>query len=76
MDQQTKQKQGKKSKMKTITLKFTDEQASNIGYFLRKKYNADKRTNLSKLCKVAVFHEIRKQANKDIEEFNDEDAYR
>lgn len=66
----------KDREMKTISMKFTDEQADNIGYFLRKKYKADKRTNLSKLCKVAVFHEIRKQANKDIEEFNDEDACR
>lgn len=51
--------------MKTITLKFTDEQASNIGYFLRKKYKADKRTGLPKLCKIAIFREIREQANID-----------
>ena len=57
--------------MKTITLKFTDTQAREIGYFLRKQYKKDKRTGLNRLCRFAVFREIREQANKDVKEFND-----
>lgn len=51
-----------------ISIAFTDQQAKEIDYFLRKKYKKDKRTNLSKLCKIAVFHEIQIQAKKDIKE--------
>lgn len=30
-------------------------------------YKKDKRTGIGRLCKIAVFHEIQKQAKKDLE---------
>lgn len=44
--------------MKTITLKFTDTQSRQIEYYLRRKYNRDKRTPLDRLCKVAIFRAV------------------
>lgn len=56
--------------MKIISLKFTDNEVREIIYFLGRRYERDRRSGIPKLCKLAILHEIREQANKDVEEFN------
>ena len=56
--------------MKTITLKFTDTQAREIGYYLRKKYKVDKRAWLSRLCELVIIDEIQAQAKQGLDDFN------
>lgn len=48
--------------MKTITIEYTDTQAKQIGYYLRKKYKVDKRARLSRLCELAITDETQAQA--------------
>ena len=56
--------------MKIISLKFTDNEIREIIYFLGRRYDRDRRSGIPKLCKLAIFHEIREQAKKDLEEAN------
>lgn len=48
-----------------IELKFTDKHARDITYYLQQLYKT-KSTNLAKLCKVAVLHEVARSANLEI----------
>ena len=52
--------------MKTVTLKFTDGDARYALYALRKRYGRDKRTNLSKLCEMAIRTEVAALARQDL----------
>lgn len=51
-----------KGRMKKITIKFTNTQTRQIGHYLRKKYNVDKRARLSRLCELAITDETQTQA--------------
>ena len=54
--------------MKTVTLKFKDDEARYALYALRKLYNRDGRTGLAKLCRMAVTMEVGIVAEKDMVE--------
>lgn len=54
--------------MKTVTLEFTNDDARYALYALRKRYGRDKRTQLSKLCEMAVRTEVAALAHQDLAE--------
>jgi hypothetical protein len=54
--------------MKTVTLRFTDDDARYALYALRMRYNRDGRTGLAKLCKMAVIMEVGAEAERDLAE--------
>ncbi len=47
-----------------ITIKFTNEVASNTEYLLRKRYNS--KAKLAKLAKVAILTEAANEAKKEL----------
>ena len=52
--------------MKKIIIKFTNEEARNIKYYLRKRYNTPKK-QLVGLCKWAIFRETALGAKEELE---------
>lgn len=50
-----------------IILEFTNTDANSIAYFLRKRYGKDKRTDLKKLCEIAVRKEVAVQAKHEVD---------
>lgn len=54
--------------MKTVTLKFTNDDARYILYALRKRYGKDKRATLRGLCDIAVRTETAALAREDLAE--------
>lgn len=48
--------------MKTVTIEFTDEQARQITWMLRRRYERDGRTPLGRLCRTAILQEAADQA--------------
>lgn len=52
--------------MKWVNIVFSDDEERQIGYYLRKRYRKNKRTNMNSLCKIAILTEMANSAKNEL----------